>query len=124
MVSGLKKSLVQNNVSLLSVIKYCTAHGKYASRVVERTWRVDTNELSQFVDVEYAISQVDALTKSDAFVSLPKNLMEDAIAFLLSQQATQEEDWDGFIPEHAVRNRLKEILRDNTEKDVNEVPAN
>lgn len=110
LVSEKKKTLIKDDASLLSVIRYCTSHGKRASRIVERTWKVDLDGFAKFANVEETRKHIEEMVNSEAFASLPKTSQEDAVAFLLAQQPLEEEDRDGHIPAHVIENKLNEIL--------------
>ena len=110
LVSEKKKKLIQDDASLLSVIRYCTSHGKRASRIGERTWKVDLDGFAKFANVEKTRKHIEEMANSEAFASLPKASQEDAVAFLLAQQPLEEEDRDGHIPAHVIENKLNEIL--------------
>ena len=110
-VNEKKAKLVNDTASLVGVIKYCTIHGRTATRIVERTWKTDLTKLSQFIDIDEAKRQVDKMITDGTFPSYPKAAQEDVTAFLLSQQA-EDKFGDDSILETTIQKKRNEILKD------------
>ncbi len=109
-VSDIKTKLVTDDASLAQIICYCSSIGRFASRTVHNTRSVNTDRLSEFIDVEEAYQRMKKYVMLPAFLDCSEDIMFSVVAFILQYEtkvAKENEDF-GIIEERIIQ-EIKKI---------------
>lgn len=84
---SLKESFIKTDTQLALLIHHYIGHGRYASTTeAGKTWTVDNNGISNYIDISMARKRISAFLKSEDFRELGHDIQLDIIAFIVNSE--------------------------------------
>lgn len=105
-----KKMLVEDDLSLVKVLSYCTLHGTTAGRTVSKTRKVDQKTLGDFIDIPYAYQRICAYITTSEFLAFSEQEQMDVVAFLIANEHEHGENMMGnYISDKTIQKELRKL---------------